>query len=268
MFPQEPNPPAARNSWDDTHTIETPEQMALEFSVAGVGSRFLAMAIDSLIQGAAAMAVLIIAGFAAGFGALGVFKGAGPWIVAIVIGILFLLYFGYFAIFEALWRGQTPGKRAAGIRVVKDSGRPLTAAEIIGRNLMRIVDQLPAFYGVGVLVAMLNAQNKRLGDFVAGSIVVRESSFADIKPIWHTSQTPPPAPGPPLGADRLSLEDLALIDTFLNRRHDLAPNVRARMADGILSRLKPKLTLQGVNEFRSESILESLAYERRSAGYN
>ena len=172
--------------------------------------------------------------------------------------------FGYFAIFEIVWNGQTPGKRIAGIRVVKDSGRPLTPSETIGRNLLRIVDQLPAFYAIGVLVALLNAQNKRLGDFIAGSIVIREASLSELKPVWQSAAAPPVSLVP-LGAAKLSIEDLGLIDTFLNRRHSLTPDVRSHMAHQILDRLKPKLVLRD-DDSAAESILESLAYERRSAG--
>ena len=57
-----------------------------------------------------------------------------------MIFVIFVLFYGYYAIFEAVWNGQTPGKRLARIRVIKDSGRPITPAESVGRNLMRIVD--------------------------------------------------------------------------------------------------------------------------------
>jgi len=156
-----------------------------------------------------------------------------------------------------------------GIRVVKDSGRPLTPTETIGRNLLRIIDQMPAFfYAVGVIVALLNKQNKRIGDFIAGSIVVREGSMKEIKPVWHTSES---ATQQPQGAARLStaalsIEELALIDTFLQRRHDLAPDVRSRMAGQILSQLKPKLAPEAEGRLSTESLLEALAYERRSTG--
>jgi RDD family len=181
-----------------------------------------------------------------------------------VTGVLFfLIFFGYFAIFEIAWNGQTPGKRMIGIRVVKDSGRPLTAAESIGRNLLRIVDQLPGFYAIGIVVAILNSSNKRLGDLVAGSVVVRESSLAAIKPVWQTMRT---ETGPLLGGKALSIEDLALIDAFLNRRSELLPDVRSRMAAQILNQLRPKLPFHADTGLSTESVLESLAWERRSAG--
>ena len=265
MSSNQPDSASPLGSFADKLTIETPEQTALEFAVAGIGSRFLALAFDTLIQ--------ILVGFVALFGGIFVIglisaamPRAGIWVFAIFILFYFLLYFGYFAFFEIIWNGQTPGKRRAGIRVIKDSGRPLTPAESIGRNLMRIVDWLPAFYAVGMVSAILTKENKRLGDLVAGSLVVRESSFSTLKPAWQTGDAAV-APGfSPMGADRLSPEDCTLIDSYLNRRVDLEPYLRFRMADEILSRLKPKLTLPTEGTLSSDRILEALAYERRAGG--
>ena len=258
MFPDEPHP--------DQHTIETPEQMSLDLPMAGIGSRFLAMAVDTLIQIGIGLVALIVVGILGAAGALSRIQEYSVWLVATFVIVVFLLMYGYFAIFEILWNGQTPGKRIAGIRVVKDSGRPLTAAESIGRNLFRIVDYLPGFYAVGVLVALLNAKNKRIGDFIAGSIVIREASLSELKPVWQTPDAAAAQSRPPLGGAKLSIEDLSLIDTFLNRRHNLAPDVRSQMAHQILNRLKPKLLLPDDENWSAESILESLAYERRSTG--
>src|SRR5580658_8826695 len=158
MFPQE-----QPNVLFDKHTIETPEQIRLEFAVAGIGSRFLALAIDTLIQIGLGLVVLLVVFLSRTAGAF--INLSGQWGVALLIAAVFLLIYGYFACFEILWNGQTPGKRIIGLRVVKNSGRPLTPAETIGRNLMRIVDQLPVFYAVGVIAALINSENKRLGDF-------------------------------------------------------------------------------------------------------
>lgn len=265
MSSDQPDSGSPLGSFGDKLTIETPEQTSLEFAVAGIGSRFLALALDTLIQ--------ILVGFVALFGGIFVIglisaamPKAGIWGAAILILFFFLLYFGYFALFEIIWNGQTPGKRKAGIRVIKDSGRPLTPAESIGRNLMRIVDWLPAFYAVGMVSAILTKENKRLGDLVAGSLVVRESSFSTLKPVWQTAEMPAAPALSPLGADRLSPEECALIDSYLSRRLDLDPYLRFRMADEILGRFKPKLTLPAENTLSSDRILEALAYERRASG--
>jgi uncharacterized RDD family membrane protein YckC len=259
-----PDQPSAFSHFGEYHTIETPEQTRLEFAVAGIGSRFLALALDLIIQTALALALLIVAGVAALSG-IGRLVPMGPlWGTALVVALFFALHYGYFIGFEILWSGQTPGKRKVGIRVVKDSGRPLTVSETIARNLLRLVDALPGFYAVAIVTALLNSQNKRLGDFVAGSLVIREASLAELRPAWpgaQAGQTPPL-----LGASRLSVEDLTLIDTFLARRSDLPDAVRSRMAAGILQRLQPKLPSGPDPELSAEAILERVAYESRSAG--
>ena len=259
---------ASPGSFGDKLTIETPEQTALDFAVAGIGSRFLALALDTLIQ----FLVGFVVGIAGSYG-IGLISAASKiavmWGFAILILFYFLLYFGYFAIFEIVWNGQTPGKRKAGIRVIKDSGRPLTPAECIGRNLMRIVDWLPALYAVGIASALLTKENKRLGDLVVGSLVVRESSFGTLKPAWQTAAAPAGPALAPMGADRLSPDECALIDSFLQRRLELEPYLRFRMADEILNRLKPKLTLPAdgtLSSYSADKILEALAYERRASG--
>jgi uncharacterized RDD family membrane protein YckC len=265
MFPQEPAQFGPAKALFDQHTIETPEQLRLDFAVAGIGSRFLALAVDTLIQIAVLVLVFIALAILGTARVLALRGEPAVWLLALAGVLFFLLFFGYFAIFEILWNGQTPGKRSIGIRVVKDSGRPLTAAESIGRNLLRIVDQLPGFYAIGMAAALLNASNKRLGDLVAGSIVVRESTLAAIRPVWQTTRT---QAGPMLGGNALSVEDLTLIDTFLNRRNELTPDVRSRMAARILAQLRPKLPAHTDSGMSTESILESLAWERRSAGGN
>jgi uncharacterized RDD family membrane protein YckC len=264
-----PNAGLSLGSLADKLTIETPEQTALDFAVAGIGSRFLALAIDVLIQ----FAVGFVLGLAAMFGIgriVAYFPQLGMWTAAVLMLFYFFLYFGYYAFFEILWSGQTPGKRRVGIRVIKDSGRPLTPAESIGRNLMRIVDWLPIFYAIGIACAFLTKGNKRLGDLVVGSIVVRETSLLDLKPVWEpASAAAVPGLTGPFGARRLTAEELALIESFLNRRSALEPYVRFRMADEILRRIQTKLTLPSDTSISSEKILEALSYECRStAGYN
>ena len=134
----------------DKLTIDTPEQTALEYPIAGLGSRFLALLADTAIQFVLALFVLIV-GSVIGVG-LATFGGLGPqWIVAIILILLFLLNSGYFALFEIFWNGQTPGKRYAQVRVIKDDGRPIGAYEAIVRNALRLVDMLPAMYGIGLI---------------------------------------------------------------------------------------------------------------------
>ncbi len=257
----DPTRSAVPEGFHETHTVETPEQTNIEFTVAGVGSRALAFLLDSLIEGAVVLIVLIVlALFSSLSGAA--LRAAGAWVLAAVIILAFLLYYGYFAIFEYLWNGQTPGKRVIGIRVIKDSGRRLTAFETISRNLLRIVDQLPAFYAAGIITALLNRQNKRIGDLVTGAIVVRERKPAELRPGWPSDLNAAP-PRAPLGAERLSEDDLILIESFLARRSQLAPDIRWRMANEVLRRVESKLNFRPEERAGIEHLLEAAVAERR-----
>src|SRR5580692_4671438 len=250
----------------DKLTIETPEQTLLEFEVAGIGSRFLALAYDTLLQvliGIGLFVILMVAGVALPNAAT-----TGIWFVAFIVLAYFVLYFGYFAIFEVLWNGQTPGKKKEGLRVIKDSGRPITPAEAVGRNLMRIVDQLPALYAIGICSVLLSRQNKRLGDFVAGTIVVHEKSLLDAKPVWESPPAGQTGPATSFGSERLTSEEFALVEAFLNRRSSLPADVRFTMADQIARQIRPKLSVPPGELLYAEKLLEAVVQERRSsAGY-
>ena len=140
---------AEQRGFADQLNIDTPEQVQLEFAVAGLGSRFVAVLIDHLIQ-AGFYFVFVLFG-AIVFGAMANrINLLGKWILAGFIALNFLLVWGYYTLFEALWHGQTPGKHIMKLRVIKDSGRQITLFEAMSRNLLRIVDYLPSFYLVGV----------------------------------------------------------------------------------------------------------------------
>src|SRR5205807_1184064 len=133
--------------------------------------RFMAVLLDTLIQVSLYLALfLLLISVGISFSS----SNYSLWVVAIYILANFCIYVGYFAFFEIFWRGQTPGKRWAGIRVIKDSGRPINGFEAIARNALRIIDQIPGIYAIGIVTMLLNAKNKRLGDFVAGTLVVHE----------------------------------------------------------------------------------------------
>jgi uncharacterized RDD family membrane protein YckC len=251
---------------DEKLIIETPEQTSIEFPLAGIGSRFLAIIIDILIQaGTTIVLVLMFVGLGYSVrGALGrIPPSAGPWIAAILVFLAFLLMYGYFVLFEAIWNGQTPGKRLTHIRVIKDSGQPITAIDAVARNLMRIIDQMPFGYGIGVLCAWISPQSKRLGDYVAGTVVVHEKPLKNITLQWdapaHTSTRL-------YGANRLTTEEFALIEAFLGRRDALEPAVRYDAAAGIARRIEAKLTLPTEGKPSAEKLLEELSWERRSTG--
>ena len=269
-MPSNPSDPAAYDpAAGEKLIIETPEQTSIEFPLAGIGSRFLAVLIDSLIQGTTVIVSVLLfvgLGFGSRFAAFPGSSTAGIWVVAILIFLYFLLMYGYFILFESIWNGQTPGKRLTHIRVIKDSGQPITAIDAVGRNLLRLVDQLPFAYGIGVLCAWISPQSKRLGDYVAGTVVVHEKPFETVAPQWDT---PAQASAHQYGASRLTPEEFALVETFLSRRSALEAGVRYDTATSIVRRIESKLTLPPEGKPPAETILEDLSSERRStAGYH
>jgi uncharacterized RDD family membrane protein YckC len=247
----------------DQLKIDTPEQIALELPLAGIGSRFLAIAIDTLIQVALYLLtglifLLLIPAGSSLFTFLP--KTLGP---AIAIFIGFCIYWGYFAVFEVIWKGQTPGKRVAGIRVIKESGRPINAFEAIGRNLMRAVDIMPGIYGVGLVCMMLNRESRRLGDYVAGTVVVHEKPSEQVRPTWNTTAESVTASG---GIAQVTPEELVLIETYLSRRFELEPEVRLRTAIQIAERIKAKTGLQPQSHQHVDDFLEEAARKVRDSG--
>jgi uncharacterized RDD family membrane protein YckC len=268
----------------DQLNIETPEQVDLRFPIAGIGSRFLALATDSLLQVAAFFVLilvfsLIISALPKGTGSSPPSPTAAKWFFAAIVLSLFLLYWGYYSLFEAFWNGQTPGKRLLKIRVIKDSGRQITLFEALARNLLRVVDIQPwPVYLVGVITMLCNREQKRLGDLVAGTIVVHERS--EEQPLMsHNSRTftsalyPQPLETPPervvavLPADgvaRLDAGDLNVIDTFFSRALDLDLDKRAEIAGKIADRMSAKMQVPLPANVAPERVLESIAHTMRA----
>ena len=246
----------------DKLTIDTPEQIAIEFPLAGIGSRFLAIMFDILVQFLGYVVLALIAALAFGGELKRVWPSAWNWSSAIFILVVFCLYWGYYAFFETIWQGQTPGKRHAGIRVIKDTGRSITAFEAIARNLVRVVDLIPGFYAVGCVTMFLNKKSKRLGDFVAGTVVVHEKKAEAAEPFFNLQ---PGAQLPVYPVSKLSNDDLVLIETFLGRRLDLAPEVRSSTAKRIAEHIAQKLELQAQPQSDNENFLETVAKEYRDS---
>jgi uncharacterized RDD family membrane protein YckC len=156
---------------DTLRPVETPEGLALDLRCAGVVPRALAWAIDTALRFAVAGMVMML------FGLLGD-TGAG-----IALVLLFLLYWAYPVVFEGLWDGQPPAKRALGLRVANHNGTPVTWLPSIVRNLMRVVDMMPALYGFGVASTLIDPSARRIGDVVAGTVVV----YVDPPPEPHAA---------------------------------------------------------------------------------
>jgi uncharacterized RDD family membrane protein YckC len=238
-------------------SIDTPEQISLEFPLAGVGSRFLALAFDTLLQALIGLVIVFAAGVMsavlAGLGA------SRPWILAVLVLAMFVVYSGYFALFEAAWRGQTPGKRLVGLRVIDVSGSPVTVYGAILRNLIRIVDQLPGIYGVGIVSVLVTSRQQRLGDLAAGTVVVHERTEALAMP---KTAAPPAASA---GAHQLTADDLMVMEGFLRRRADLDPLLRLDTARRIAKRMADKLKIETADTDDEERLIERLVAEYRSS---
>jgi len=246
----------------DQLRIDTPEQIVLELPLAGIGSRFLSLAIDTLIQ--TTLYVVVFLGVV--FLAPGIrFKGLFSWVpsslaLPLVIIFLFCVYWGYFAFFEVIWKGRTPGKRIVGIRVIKDSGRPINIFEAIGRNLMRAIDSLPTMYAVGIVCMLLNDKNRRLGDYVAGTLVVHEKATWEMRPDWSLSGSSSAGNAPLV---RIGAEELVLIESYLHRRLDLDHAVRDNTAYQIASRITLKTGIKRADNESLDEFLESIARRAR-----
>src|SRR5882672_10631697 len=156
--------------------IETPERVPLHFALASIGNRFLACAIDHAIQVMLIALMFVAFMFLANFSSFGDrLVNAPKWVIALLIIVIFLLVSGYFAFFEWLWSGQTPGKRWLKLRVIREDGRPITFFEAVVRNLLRSFDIMPApFYSIGLISVFVSPKDQRVGDMVAGTVVVRE----------------------------------------------------------------------------------------------
>jgi uncharacterized RDD family membrane protein YckC len=244
----------------DKLTIDTPEQVPLEFMLAGIGSRFMAAFLDMLIEG---LVYLILFLLTLLWASSGFFSAArSVWWDAVVSLVVFCINWGYYAVFEALWKGQTPGKRWAGIRVIKDSGRPINTFEAISRNLVRFVDFLPLFYGFGVITMLLNAKHRRLGDYVAGTIVVHESSDREPSIFFNT---PTRTEFTLHQAAGLTLQEAELIETFLARRLEIPMEVRRLNGQRITDMISARLNIPPESRpADNENFLELMVREFRS----
>jgi uncharacterized RDD family membrane protein YckC len=157
----------------DQMEIKTPEYVSLQFQVAGLGSRAAAFIIDQILLNIVNLLALIVVWL--------IMKGTSPlpffWDtlpIAITIIVLFIINWGYFFAFEFFSGGRTIGKKLIGIRVIQENGHSITLLSSFIRNLMRVIDTLPTAYFLGIIMVFFHSKHKRLGDLVAGTIVVHE----------------------------------------------------------------------------------------------
>jgi uncharacterized RDD family membrane protein YckC len=214
---------------DESWRIDTPENVAFDYEVAGIGSRFLAAIVDTLL-----IVLLLVLVYAT------LILVARPlsnldlpsdtittWLFAIFGLLAFLSLWGFYILFEMVWNGQSPGKRWVGLRVIRTDGTPISFVESLVRNLVRLIDFIPSFYGVGMVAMFVNAQARRLGDLVAGTIVVYDRPTVTLESL--AARPVPSSPFLPesniarnLPVERLSSQDVQIAEDYLRRRGGFA----------------------------------------------
>ncbi|HEY6875972.1 MAG TPA: RDD family protein [Candidatus Dormibacteraeota bacterium] len=236
---------------DSELVVATPERVSFDYQVAGLGTRAIAQLLDLLIVTALLVALIFAAG------AMGaIFDNAVIFDLIQILGS-FVIVFGYFWVSEAMWSGQTIGKKAFRLRAVGDRGEPLTFVQAGIRNIVRIIDFLPYGYGVGLVVLFINGKGKRLGDLAAGTLVVKDSDHvwlwqlpgarpSDLQPGAVPPSPPgyppyPPAPpplAPPPAQPSPAYATASNADVVLRR---LDPDLRRFVSS--YARRRPQLTL-------------------------
>ncbi len=238
-------------------TIETPERVAFTYDVAGLGTRVMAYLIDLAVRGAVlllGMVAFFVIRERQGFG------GVPSGILAAGVVAFFLLQWGYWTLFETFWNGQTPGKRVMGIRVIKEGGFPASLVDVALRNVVRVVDFLPLFYGIGVICMFLSKRHQRLGDIVSGTLVVRQTasrppSLDEILAAHSqadTSRTRRQVRVP------LSVLEFEAIVEFLERAEGLLPEARSRIAEKFAGPIGERIA-------ESKSLRENIPADRLDA---
>ena len=251
--------------------IETPERVPLHFALASIGNRFLACAIDHTIQWLALGLIFLVGMVLSNVSIFqSLFESAPKWVRAVMLILLFLTFASYFAFFEWLWSGQTPGKRWMKLRVIREDGRPITFWEASVRNFLRVLDMFPPpFYSIGLISVFSTSRDQRVGDMVAGTVVVREREaeapeFAQVfaapvsDPALRRSFKPVDFTG---SLNSLTDLEIQVVETFLRRRWDLSDLPRQwmawRVSMPILYKIRPSYDLA---TFTYEGFLEELLH--------
>jgi uncharacterized RDD family membrane protein YckC len=206
--------------------VATPERVSFSYETANVGSRFVALLIDSIIQlllfsgvGAVALLVDVVTGSSTASGLI------------LLIGGL-VVFGGYFMVSEAVWSGSTLGKRALRLRAVDARGGPVTVGQAVIRNLVRIVDFLPSYYLAGAIAIFVTRRNQRLGDLAAGTLVVRERQAVRLRDLAGSDSESSPS-GQARWGRRLEPRLRRFVVAYAARRQQLPPWRRAQLADEV-----------------------------------
>lgn len=250
---------------DETLDIQTPENIAFDYQIAGIGSRFLATLLDTILVGLLQLVLILVLVLILKAYDGNIFAGQlSAWVIAIFGLVTAVFYWGYYVFFEMLWNGQSPGKRWVGLRVIRSDGTPITLSESLIRNLARLVDFLPAAYGIGIITMFIDKQSRRLGDLAAGTLVVQDHAPISIQSLsvkrtvnlGMRGLTNVSLEGFPI--ERLTNNDLNLIEDFLLRRDQLTH--RESLAIQILTGLHQRLGLPApmISRIEAEDTLAAI----------
>ncbi len=233
------------------YTVLTPEKTLVEYRIAGLGSRVFAYLIDLVLLIAYMMLVTYTAT------ALAFLDPGAATLVAAVASLA--VPFGYHWLFETFWNGQTPGKKALGLRVRMADGTPITPAAAFLRNALRIADMLPGTYTVGITAIFFTERSQRLGDLAAGTIVVHEGNNKD--PVRLASGlTSEQHPLEHLLPDirGLTLEEYLAVKTLCDRYPELPASVQQRMLEEVWMPVALRLKIPEYSNIHPVYIMEAL----------
>lgn len=255
------------------YTLQTPESVELDFRLAGIGNRLYALVLDYLLLGVLIFALMLIwlICFFVLEDWLSGFAGWELWLLAIQLLLVFALYVGYFVCFETLWQGQTPGKRWVKIRVIRDDGRPIGLAQATLRALLRPIDDL--LY-IGMFFIIFGRQEKRIGDWLAGTLVIEENSSPRSQPASQFLASLERAR--PLAQrlqhyshlSQLSPEQLAIVRQYLLNRRDMLATARQSISQQLQAQVQDIIQFDQFSpDLAPDLFLEAvyLAYDKMPA---
>lgn len=254
----------------ETLKIQTPEQVGFQYVLAGLGTRSTAFILDTVFRVLFILFVFVLMMFLAKW--LPELDPTGlmasipkTWLLAIAVLAYGVVDLGYFLIFEALWSGQTPGKRMQKLRVIRVNGDPIGWLESSIRNILRAIDMVAGFYPLGLFVMFLSSRSQRIGDYAAGTLVIVERKRnlpMDRARLRSTAKLN--LPDLELHISALEPKQYQVIRTFLQRREAMEESHRRELARLLARRLMKRWGISPTADLSDESFLEEIVgvYER------
>lgn len=233
-------------------SINTPENVTIEYELAGIASRCSAAVVDLLIQ-AAAILLAVGAYFALQYYLhISIFG----WVTSALIIMLFVLWWGYYVYFETKWNGQTPGKRVLRMRVITTEGAPISLPNAAIRGLIRVVD----LYFIGVVSILVTSKSQRLGDLAAGTIVVMERvEWAGGLTASHTANPENSTDSPFLrNIELITPEQFQAAKRFVERAPELDAGIREELAKKIAIPMMQQIGIEDRGDALYSDILNAI----------